>query len=235
MPPRSTNAPKSAMFFTTPLRSWPTSSCLSSSVFFCARSASMRLRRLTTILRRASSILSTRHLISLPMYSPMSCGRRISTCDAGRNTFTPMSTSRPPLILRVTMPLTTSFSWTVSMTFIHFSIFSAFRLREDDHAAIVLPAGGDVFGVFNENANLLADLRDRVAFFPLVAGNDAFALVADVDEDKVVVDPQHVAFDDLIGANVAALEPAHVFGQRIADGDVASLRPKRRTHELDCD
>ena len=31
MPPRSTNAPKSAMFFTTPLRSWPTSSCLSSS------------------------------------------------------------------------------------------------------------------------------------------------------------------------------------------------------------
>ncbi len=30
MPPRSTNAPNSAMFLTTPLRSWPTSSCLSS-------------------------------------------------------------------------------------------------------------------------------------------------------------------------------------------------------------
>ena len=28
MPPRSTNAPKSAMFLTTPLRSWPTSSSL---------------------------------------------------------------------------------------------------------------------------------------------------------------------------------------------------------------
>ena len=30
MPPRSTNAPNSAMFLTTPLRSWPTSSVLSS-------------------------------------------------------------------------------------------------------------------------------------------------------------------------------------------------------------
>jgi hypothetical protein len=34
------------------------------------------------------------------MYSPMSAGRRMSTCEAGRKTGTPMSTSRPPLILR---------------------------------------------------------------------------------------------------------------------------------------
>ena len=32
----------------------------------------------------------------------MSAGRRISTWLAGRKTFTPMSTSKPPLILRVT-------------------------------------------------------------------------------------------------------------------------------------
>ena len=37
MPPRSTNAPKSAMFLTTPLRIWPTSSFSSSSAFFSAR------------------------------------------------------------------------------------------------------------------------------------------------------------------------------------------------------
>src|SRR6478735_1554293 len=39
MPPRSTNAPKSAMFFTTPLRVWPTSSSLSSA----SRSSSLPL------------------------------------------------------------------------------------------------------------------------------------------------------------------------------------------------
>ena len=107
-------------------------------------------------------------------------------------------------------------------------------LAEDDHAAVVLPAGGDVFGVFDEDANLLADLGDRVALFPLVAGNDAFALVADVDEDEVVVDAEDFAFDDLIGADVAAIEPIHVLGQRVANCYDSSLRPIRRTHELSC-
>jgi hypothetical protein len=42
---------------------------------------------------------------SRPMYSPMSWGRRMSTCEAGRKTGTPMSTSRPPLILRMHLAL----------------------------------------------------------------------------------------------------------------------------------
>ena len=89
------------------------------------------------------------------------------------------------------------------MTFIHFSIFSALRLlRTIMPRSSCRPA--TVFGVFDEDANRLADLRDRVAFFPLVAGDDAFALVADVDEDEVVVDAKHFAFDDLIGSDVAA-------------------------------
>ena len=52
----------------------------------------------------------------------------MSTWLAGKNTFTPMSTSNPPLIFRVAMPVTTSSSLTVSITFSHASIFSALRL-----------------------------------------------------------------------------------------------------------
>ena len=166
----------------------------------------------------------------------MSGGRRMSTWLAGRNTFTPMSTSRPPLILRVTMPVTTSPSWTVSMTFIQASIFSALRLLRTIMPRSSCGRAGDVFDVFDRGLWIVcADFGQRFAFFPFVAGDDAFALVADVDQHEVVVDAEDAAFDDLIGADVAALEPTHVFGQGVADGDSSSLRPKRRTHELDCD
>ncbi len=66
--------------------------------------------RETTMLRRPSSILRIMHWMSRSMYSAMSLGRRISTWLAGRKTLTPMSTSRLPLILRVTQPETTSSS-----------------------------------------------------------------------------------------------------------------------------
>ena len=66
MPPRSTNAPKSAMFLTTPLRIWPDFDLgeqLASSA--ASRWSSISLRRLTTMLRRASSILRIMHSIVL--------------------------------------------------------------------------------------------------------------------------------------------------------------------------
>ena len=49
----------------------------------------------------------------------MSGGRRMSTWLAGRKTLTPMLTSRPPLILRVTRPETTSPSLCLEMTSSH--------------------------------------------------------------------------------------------------------------------
>ena len=108
-----------------------------------------------------------------------------------------MSTSRPPLIFRVTLPVTTSPSWTVSMTFIQFSIFSALRLLRT-----IMPrsscAACDVLDVFDQHADRLADLGRLVAFLPFVARDDAFALVADVDQDELVVDAEDFAFDDLI-------------------------------------
>ena len=132
----------------------------------------------------------------------MSCGRRMSTWLAGRKTLTPMSTSRPPLILRVTMPVTTSPSWTVSMTFIHFSIFSALRLlRTIMPRSSCRPAATS--SMSSTSTRIVSPISgDRVAFFPLVAGDDAFALVADVDQDEVVVDAKDFAFDDLIDVDV---------------------------------
>ncbi len=47
--------------------------------FFLGPLSFDKLRRLTTMLRRASSIFSTMHSIVLPMYSPISWGRRMST------------------------------------------------------------------------------------------------------------------------------------------------------------
>ena len=104
MPPRSTNAPKSAMFLTMPLRIWPIL-ISSSSVFFWLRALIFdQLAAADDDV--AAFLVDLEDFASMvrPMYSPMSGGRRMSTWEAGRKTGTPMSTSRPPLILRVTLP-----------------------------------------------------------------------------------------------------------------------------------
>ena len=116
MPPRSTNAPKSAMFFTMPRRTWPSAISVRSCRFIMSRCSSMSLRREMTMFIRLSSILMIVPSISCPMNSEMSAWRRIETCEAGRNAGTPMSTTSPPLILRTTLPLTVSPSLWVETT-----------------------------------------------------------------------------------------------------------------------
>jgi hypothetical protein len=72
MPPRSTNAPKSAMFLTVPVRA---------ALLDLAHQLGLRLgpllsislRRLMTMLRRSVSILRISASTSWPMNSPMSC------------------------------------------------------------------------------------------------------------------------------------------------------------------
>jgi len=129
MPPRSTNAPKSAMFLTTPLRSCPTSTSASSFSLASARRSSISRRRETTMLRAPTSILRIFASIFRPTYSPTSEGRRMSTWLAGRNTGTPMSTSSPPLIFRETTPSTTSPSFLVARIRSHARMRSALRLE----------------------------------------------------------------------------------------------------------
>ena len=78
--------------------------------------------------RRSSSILRMTASMLRPIQSEISPGRRMSTCDAGRNTGTPMSTSRPPLIFFVTLPETGSPSFLVFMMASQLMIRSALRL-----------------------------------------------------------------------------------------------------------
>ena len=189
MPPRSTNAPKSAMFLTMPLRIWPTSMFVEQLLLGLVRAAPRcSLRRQMTMLRRSSSILRILASISWPMNSPMSPGRRMSTWQAGRKTGTPMSTSRPPLILRMTRPLTASPSLVVSTMRSQSRMRSALRLERTHQAAVGLDRPRASTSI------VVADV-DRRAVVPLVEGDDAFALEADVDD--------HVAADD---ADDAALE-----------------------------
>ena len=108
MPLRSTNAPKSVMFFTTPRRVWP-GWISSSSFFFCSRRvSSIRSRRDSTMLRRSLLILMTLHSSVWPRKSSRLRAGTTSICEPGRNASTPpTSTSRPPLTLPLTVPLTT--------------------------------------------------------------------------------------------------------------------------------
>ncbi len=67
MPPRSTNAPKSAMFLTVPLTIMPSLRVSMSRFLALSRSSSMSLRRLMTMFLRSVSILSTLARMSRPM------------------------------------------------------------------------------------------------------------------------------------------------------------------------
>ena len=106
MPPRSTKAPKSVMFLTTPVRTWPFSSSEMRVRFFSSRSCSSTMRRLTTTLRRRLFFLMIRHSISSPIMSSRLGTWRRATCEPGRNVSTPHSlTTRPPLMRRSTVPV----------------------------------------------------------------------------------------------------------------------------------
>ncbi len=148
----------------------------------------------------------------------MSAGRRISTWLAGRNTLTPISTSRPPLILRVTMPVTTS-SLVDGLHHLQpgFDLLGL-ALAEGDHAARFVDAAVDVFDVFDQHLDVLRRLAGSSSpSSHSLRGDDAFALVADVDQHEVVVDAQNLAVDDLVDGQLAAA-PIDLLGGGAAHG-----------------
>ena len=120
---------------------------------------------------------------------------RISTWLAGRNTLTPMLTSSPPLILRVTRPLTRSPSLCLARIAFPFLLPLRFAVGEGNDAVLI-------FDGFEQNLNRVADLRisGRIdAFFlPLVDPDDAFGLVPDVDHHVVAADFTDLASHDLV-------------------------------------
>ena len=97
----------------------------------------------------------------------MSAGRRISTWLAGRNTLTPMSTSRPPLILRVT----DAGDDVVLVDGLHdlepgFDLLGL-ALAQGDHAARFFGAAEDVFDVLDQHFDVVARLAAALRLLPI--------------------------------------------------------------------
>ncbi len=114
----------------------------------------------------------------------------MSTWLAGRKTFTPISTSRPPLIFLVTRPCDH-----VALVVLgdHRSprrrIRCGLLARENDLAGVVLHP-------FEQNLDLVARLRGRFVVVPLVERYEPFGLVADIDDDLVADHLDDLARDD---------------------------------------
>ena len=109
MPPRSTNAPYSVMFLTTPLTIAPSDSVSSSLARSSPIEASTTARRDNTTLLRLRSSLMTLNSIVLPSNGLMSLTGRVSSSEPGRKARMPLtSTVRPPLTLPLTVPVTKS-------------------------------------------------------------------------------------------------------------------------------
>src|SRR5215208_1022955 len=186
MPSRSTNAPKSTMFEIAPSTTMPgwrrSRICWRTSL----RSSSSTARRLSTTLLRERFSSMTLHSILVPRNSSRFCTRRMSTSEAGRKPRTPRSMIRPPFTTSITVPSTGS--------------PEAGALLREDEAAVLVLLGED------EGVHLLAELHlvvriHGLADRELIHGNDALALVADVDQDLVLVYAH-----DLPGHDVAFLE-----------------------------
>ena len=69
---------------------------------------------------------------------------------------------------------------------------------QGNHAAGVVDQTVDVFDVLDEDFDHRAGLGQQFALFPFVAEDDAFALVADIDQHDVAFDAKHPSGDDLV-------------------------------------
>src|SRR3954449_3663359 len=211
MPLRSTKAPKSTMFEIWPSTIMPGCSWSRISWRCSLRSSSSTARRLRTTLLRERLSSMTLVSIFVPMYSSRLGTRRMSTSEAGKKPRTPRSMMRPPLTTSMTVPSTGSPHSAApplrrpppagrarlgGRLDAPPRLLEAGALLGHDQAAVLILLGED------EGVDLLAHLDlvvrvDVLADRELVVGDDPFALVADVDEDLVVVDADDAAGDDL--------------------------------------
>ena len=186
MPSRSTNAPKSTMFEIWPSTTSPGLSRSRIAWRISLRSSSSTARReSTTLLReRLSSITLQRS--SWPRNSSRSWTRRMSTSDAGRKPRTPRSRIRPPLTTSITLPVDGLAALGRCLDRLPGDLEARALLREDQPSVGVLLRE-------HERVDLVAELDlvrgvDRAADRQLGDRDHAFRLVADVDEDLVLVD-----------------------------------------------
>ena len=117
-----------------------------------------------------------------------SSGVMTSICDAGRNASTPMLTSRPPLTTALTLPLMRAAFVADGEDAFPVLLELGLFLGEDDHAFLV-------FEFLDQDIDFVADF-DGLDVVEFVAGDDAFAFVADVHQDFLGADFDDGAFDD---------------------------------------
>ena len=197
MPPRSMNAPKSAMFLTVPLTIWPT--CRLSSVFFfsSSRCCSISLRRLMTMLRRSSSIL--RMTASIVAADPV--GDLAGPADvhlAGRQEHRHADVHQQAALDLLGDLAGDRVAFLLGL---HdgFPVDDAISLALAD-----LHQTGVALDVFQEHADFVADL-DVVGSSNSAAFEDAFALEAQLDDEVVAGDAADLALDDGAGGEVLHL------------------------------
>jgi hypothetical protein len=139
MPPRSTKAPYSVMFLTTPLTMAPSVSVSSSLARSSPIEASTTARRDNTTLLRLRSSLMTLNSMVLPSNGLMSLTGRVSSRLPGRKARMPLtSTVRPPLTLPLTVPVTKSPDSSAFSSDIHDARRLALSRAEDGVAVAVL-------------------------------------------------------------------------------------------------
>src|SRR5215211_6998641 len=193
MPSRSTKAPKSTMFEIAPSTTMPgwrrSRICWRTSL----RSSSSTARRESTTLLRERLSSITLHSIGRRRKSSRFWTRRMSTSEAGRKPRTPRSTIRPPLTTSITVPSTGSPDAPPRL-------LEARALLRQDQAAVLVLLGED------ERVDLVSERDlvrrvDRLADRQLLLRDDPLRLVADVDQDLVLVDA-----DDVAGEHVALAE-----------------------------
>ena len=226
MPPRSTNAPNDTTLDTVPWRISPGLRLVRklSRLSFCV--SSRKARRLSTTLLRFLSSSMIFACTVLPTYGARSRTRRSSTSDAGRKPRRPMSTMRPPLTTSMTGPSTMPSASLIFSMVPHARSYCARFLRQQQAAFLVLLLEDERLDLVAEGDDLVR--VDVVADAELASEDDAFALVADVEQHLVPVDLHHRAVDELAVFDVdhRAVDGvgeghAEVVGDDLAGGVVA--------------
>jgi hypothetical protein len=180
----------------------------------------MSLRRLMTMLRRSSSILRISARMVLPMNSPMSLGRRTSTCEAGRKTGTPMSTSRPPLIFRMPRAFD-DVAFGLGRDRSQPRMRSALRLE-----SFTMPESSSTASSSTSTVSPV----EFVEVVELALVDQAFGLEPDLDDDVVAGLADDLALQDRAGLevlNVALKQRLHV-----AAGDLVAVRVLQKRVDL---
>ena len=199
IPSRSTNAPKSTMLEIAPstiMPGWRRSRiCWRTSL----RSSSSTARRDSTTLLRERFSSITLHSILVPRNSSRFCTRRMSTSEAGRKPRTPEVDDQAALDDLDDGALDRLAGLGGGLDLAP-GLLEAGALLGQQQAAVLVLLGED------QRVDLLAQLDlvvrvDRLADRQLAERDDPLALVADVDQDLVLVD-----LDDLARNDVALLE-----------------------------